>query len=129
MTEKEKMLAGELYLATDPALAEARTRCKELCYDFNMLRPGQIGERTALLRRILGHIEGEVLIEQPFWCDYGYNISVGKNFYANHGLTILDCAPVTFGDNVFIAPAAGSILRDIRLMPSGATRDMNMRGL
>ncbi len=59
------------------------------------------------MRRILGHVEDSILIEQPFFCDYGYNISVGKNFYANFNLVILDGAKVTFGDNVFIAPNCG----------------------
>ncbi len=57
-----------------------------------------------MLHSILGHIAGEILVEQPFYCDYGYNISVGDRFYANHNLVILDEAEVTFGDNVFVAP-------------------------
>ncbi|MDE6581700.1 MAG: sugar O-acetyltransferase, partial [Duncaniella sp.] len=61
----------------------------------------------ALLRRLLGEVKGSILIEQTFYCDYGYNIRVGENFYANFNLVILDGAPVTFGDNVFIAPDCG----------------------
>ncbi|MBD5205427.1 MAG: sugar O-acetyltransferase [Bacteroidales bacterium] len=108
MTEKEKMLRGELYDANgDPALIEDRRKCKELCHDYNQLRPSQTEERTVILRQILGEVKGNLLIEQPFHCDYGYNIRVGNNFYSNHNLVILDCAPVTFGDNVFIAPNCG----------------------
>lgn len=108
MTEKEKMLKGLIYDANyDKDLIEERRKCKELCYDYNNLRPSQNEERTALLKKILGLVKGDLLIEQPFHCDYGYNISVGDNFYSNHNLVILDCAPVTFGDNVFIAPNCG----------------------
>lgn len=108
MTEKEKMLAGMIYDANnDPALIEERLKCKELCRDYNDLRPCQAVERETLLREILGEVKEGILIEQPFHCDYGYNIRVGKNFYANFNLVILDEAPVTFGDNVFVAPNCG----------------------
>ena len=108
MTEKEKMLAGLLYDAGgDLQLIRERSECKELCHDYNLLRPKDLQTREELLHRILGHIEGNILLEQPFHCDYGYNIRVGHNFYANHNLVILDCAAVTFGDNVFIAPNCG----------------------
>lgn len=102
------MLRGELYDANgDPTLIEDRRKCKELCHDYNQLRPSQTEERNLILRQILGEVKGNLLIEQPFHCDYGYNIRVGNNFYSNHNLVILDCAPVTFGDNVFIAPNCG----------------------
>lgn len=108
MTEKEKMLAGMIYdAAADSQLVEERRRCKELCRDYNDLRPSQTGEREALLRTILGSAKGALLVEQPFYCDYGYNIHVGRNFYANFNVVILDEAPVTFGDNVFIGPGCG----------------------
>lgn len=108
MTEKEKMLAGMIYDANyDPQLMTERQDCKELCRDYNELRPKNMQARTELLHKLLGEVKGDLLIEQPFVCDYGYNISVGKNFYSNHNLVILDCAKVTFGDNVFIAPNCG----------------------
>ncbi len=108
MTEKEKMLAGMIYDANyDPTLIEERLKCKELCRDYNDLRPRQMARREALLREILAEVKDGILIEQPFHCDYGFNIRVGKNFYANFNLVILDEAPVTFGDNVFIAPNCG----------------------
>ena len=91
----------------DPQLMAERLDCKELCRDYNELRPKNMQARTELLHKLLGEVKGNLLIEQPFVCDYGYNISVGKNFYSNHNLVILDCAKVSFGDNVFIAPNCG----------------------
>lgn len=108
MTEKEKMLQGLIYDANfDPQLIRERVACKGKCFDFNLLRPSQLSERYALLRSLLGSVKGDLYIEPPFFCDYGYNIHVGDRFYSNHNLVILDGAPVTFGDNVFIAPNCG----------------------
>ena len=105
MTEKEKMLTGMIYDANnDPQLIADRMECKQMCRDYNGLDPKDMVARTELLRKLLGHVEGDLLIEQPFYCDYGCNISVGKNFYSNFNLVILDGAKVTFGDNVFVAP-------------------------
>lgn len=105
MTEKEKMLRGMIYDANnDPGLIEERFICKELCKEYNELPPRDLEKRANLLRKILGSVKDGILIEQPFHCDYGYNIRVGNNFYANFNMVILDEAPVTFGDNVFIAP-------------------------
>ena len=108
MTEKDKMLAGLIYDANnDPQLIKERMECKEMCRDYNDLRPCDTGTREVMLRKLLGGTKKGLIIEQPFNCDYGYNISVGNNFYANFNLVILDEAPVTFGDNVFIAPNCG----------------------
>lgn len=105
MTEKEKMMAGELYIATfDETLVKEREKAKEKCYDYNNLRPSEINKRKELLKQIIGKTEENFIIEQPFICDYGYNIEIGENFYSNHNLTILDCNKVKFGNNVFIAP-------------------------
>ena len=105
MTEKEKMLNGELYMPeNDETLFNERIKCKTLCYQFNNLSPDKIDERKELIKKIIGKSGNKFWIEQPFICDYGYNIEIGENFYSNHNLTILDCAKVTFGDNVFIAP-------------------------
>lgn len=105
MTEKEKMLKGMIYDANnDVTLISERLECKEKCRSYNGLRPKEIEKREAMLKTIIGKVAGGILIEQPFYCDYGYNITVGKNFYANFNLVILDEAQVTFGDNVFIAP-------------------------
>lgn len=107
-TEKEKMLKGELYDANyDNLLIEERTKCKSLCFKYNNISPENTEERNSLIQKIIGKTKGNFLIEQPFMCDYGYNIELGENFYSNHNLIILDCAKVTFGDNVFIAPNCG----------------------
>ena len=88
----------------DPAIVAAVSECKDLCYDYNQLRPGATDERQELLRTIEGSMEEHATIVSPFWCDYGANIHLGEQFYANHGLVILDGAPVTFGHDVYIAP-------------------------
>lgn len=108
MTEKEKMLAGLLYDANyDPDLIAERAKTKELLYDYNHLRPSETEKRKVLLQQIIGKTGENFGIEQPFHCDYGYNISFGENFFANFNLVVLDEAPVVFGDNVFIAPNVG----------------------
>ncbi len=107
-TERMKMLAGKLYDANyDKELLEARAACADLTYELNLLRPSQAEERNALLRRILGKTKGNFAIISPFFCDYGKQIEVGENFFANMNCVILDEAPVRFGDNVFIAPNCG----------------------
>jgi len=108
MTEREKMLAGLLYDANyNQELVDDRLKCKELCYEYNQLKPSQIEERNSIIKKIVANVGENFWIEQSFWCDYGYNISIGKNFYSNHNLVILDGAKVTFGDNCFIAPNCG----------------------
>lgn len=107
-TEKEKARDGELYDANyDEQLIAERDACKSLYYEYNKLHPARKAERTALLKQMLGATGEEFNVEQPFYCDYGYNISIGENFYANMNCVILDEATVTFGDNVFIAPNCG----------------------
>lgn len=108
MTEKEKMQAGMLYDANyNEELAAERMKCKDLCAKYNLLMPSDIEKRTELIKIILGRTGERIWIEQSFWCDYGYNIEVGENFYSNHNLVILDGAKVTFGDNCFVAPNCG----------------------
>ena len=108
MTEKEKMLKGMIYDANNaPELIAERADCKELCHDYNHLRPKDIEGRRRIIMELLGSVKGNFLIEQPFLCDYGYNIHIGDNFYANHNLVILDEAPVIFGDHVVYAPNCG----------------------
>lgn len=109
MTEKEKMLHQMIYDAnSDNELIEERAFAKELCYDFNHLRPSDTVTQQAIMRRLLGKTaDDSFCILAPFWCDYGYNIEIGKNFFANHNTVILDGAKVKFGDNVFVAPNCG----------------------
>ena len=108
MTEKEKMLSQKLYDANyDPDLLEERKRAKDLCYEYNQLRPSDEEAQAALMKKLLGKTKGAFCIVAPFWCDYGYNIEIGENFFANHNTVILDGGKVVFGDNVFIAPDCG----------------------
>ena len=108
MTEKEKMLNGELYMPeNDETLFTERINCKTLCHKYNNLSPEKLEKRKELIKQIIGKTQNKFWIEQPFYCDYGYNIEIGENFYSNHNLVILDCARVKFGDNVFIGPNCG----------------------
>lgn len=107
MTEKEKMLRGMLYDADDSTLCADRVRAKELCHAYNQLRPSDAAGMRELLQRLLGETGETFCVTAPFWCDYGYNIRLGEYFYANHNLVILDCAAVTFGEHVFVAPNCG----------------------
>lgn len=108
MSEKEKAAQGLLYDANyDAELINERIKCKEICFEYNHLNPSKIKEREDIIRGLLGKTGKTFLIEQPFFCDYGYNIEIGENFYANFNCVILDGAKVVFGDNVFIAPGCG----------------------
>lgn len=108
MTEKEKARQGLLYDANyDPTLIKERAYAKGLCQEYNQLHPEKTEERATILKKLLGKTGETFLIEQPFACDYGYNIEIGENFYVNHNCVMLDGAKITFGDNVFIAPNCG----------------------
>ena len=108
MTEKEKMLKQMLYDANyDKALLEERARAKDLCYEYNQTRPSDEEKQMEIMKNLLGKTDGSFCIVAPFWCDYGYNIEIGENFFANHNTVILVGAKVTFGKNVFIAPDCG----------------------
>ena len=107
MNQKERMLAGLPYKAWMDGLTGERNQNKMRIYRYNQLSPAQREEQDSLIREILGSCGESIFVETPFHCDYGYNISVGRNFYANYNLVILDEAPVTFGDNVFVAPNCG----------------------
>ena len=107
MTEKEKMLSGALYNAGDLELVWERDRAKALCEKLNVLPSGDGPARERVLSQLFGHTGGNIVVNSVFWCDYGYNIRVGDNFYVNHNCVILDCMPVTFGDNVMIGPNCG----------------------
>ena len=105
MTEKEKMQRQMLYDANyDEDLIRERASAKDLCYEYNQLRPSDTEGRTKLMKKLLGKTKGAFEIVAPFWCDYGYNIEVGENFFANYNLTVLDVGPVRIGDNAQIAP-------------------------
>ena len=100
------MIAGELYHSADEALSRDRLRARRLIHRYNH----SLAEEHTLRQQILADLFGQVTeayIEPTFRCDYGYNIEIGENFYANMNCVILDEAKVTFGDNVFIAPSCG----------------------
>lgn len=104
MTEREKMLSGELYLATEQDLMESLAKTKDMCWEYNNLRPSLEKERNEMLRKILGQADEDTFIVQPFYCDYGTQIKVGKRFFANFNFVVLDEAYVTIGDDCFIGP-------------------------
>ena len=105
MTEKEKMLAGEVYDATDPELIGELMATREVLYEYNKLRPSECERMKEILKGLLGHIgDNDFLINQPFRCDYGKQISIGKRFFANFNFVVLDEAHVTIGDDCFIGP-------------------------
>ena len=105
MTEKEKMLSWQIYSAVDKQLLEELYATKEVVQRYNSLSPLDNAGRLELLKGLLGHIGDEtIIINQPFYCDYGKQISVGKRFFANFHFTVLDEAPVTIGDDCFIGP-------------------------
>jgi galactoside O-acetyltransferase len=106
-TEKEKSLEGKLYKAADNELYTARQRAKELIFMFNTLPPREAESRNGIIRKLFCKTGEKFIIEPPFYCDYGLNISIGNNFYSNFNLTILDCARTEIGDNVLIGPDVG----------------------
>lgn len=110
MTEFEKMISSQLYNAEVEELRAMRARAARLCHQLDQLDqldPTEEEARLALLRELLGSTGERLTINSGFKCDYGSNITIGENFYANYNCVILDCAPIVFGDNVFIAPNCG----------------------
>lgn len=98
------MVGGEVYDATHPELVVRLEATREKIGELNALRPSQIPEQKDILRGILGSHGENFHFNQPFRCDYGRNIFIGENFFANFNLTILDEAEVRIGDNCFIGP-------------------------
>ena len=98
------MLAGLPYKAWLDGLAEERLENKKRIYKYNNLPPEAEKEQEELIKEILGKTGENVHIEAPFHCDYGYNIEVGENFFANYNLTVLDVGKVRIGKNAQIAP-------------------------
>ena len=107
MTEREKMIAGLPYSVLDEELIRLHRACVDACVLCDAILPSKLEERREKLRGILGRTGENFLIEPGFRCDYGFNIELGENFFANYGLVVLDCAPVRFGRNCFIGPQCG----------------------
>ena len=104
MNQKERMLAGLPYKAWLDGLAEERLENKKRIYQYNNLSPDAFEKQDMLIKQILGKTGENVHIEAPFHCDYGTNIEVGENFFANYNLIILDVGKVRIGENAQIAP-------------------------
>ena len=103
-TEKQKMLAGELYLGNDPALVAERRRARALLRAYNATADDEETRRADLLKTLFGAIGAGATIEPAFRCDYGYNLAAGANLFVNFDCVFLDCAPIRIGDNVQIGP-------------------------
>ena len=104
MNQKERMLAGLPYKAWLDGLSEERLENKKKIFRFNNLAPDSIEEKDKHIKEILGKTGQNIHIEAPFHCDYGYNIEVGENFFANYNFTVLDVGKVRIGTNAQIAP-------------------------
>lgn len=104
MNQKERMIAALPYKAWLDGLEEERMSCKQKIYDFNLLPPNEYKKIPDILKSLLGKIGKNTWIEPPFHCDYGWNIEIGENFFANYNLVILDVGKVKIGSNVQIAP-------------------------
>jgi maltose O-acetyltransferase len=117
-SEKDKMLAGELYRVSDPELVAERRRCRTLLQAFNA-EPDE-EHRLGVLGELLGRIGAGSFIQPPFACDYGYNLSIGDDVFVNFNSVILDCAPVTIGDGTQIGPG-------VQLLAADHPRDPQIR--
>ncbi len=104
MTEKEKMLTGQIYDATDAQLLRELDENKDRVHRYNMLPPSDSAAKDVLIRSILGRAGDGVIVNQPFYCDYGCNIEVGDRFFSNFNFTVLDEAKVLIGNDVFVGP-------------------------
>ena len=104
MTEKDKMLAGEMYDPLDPQLTKDRESIRLLLQEFNTISELEREKRDGLLYKIVGSAGKSLNITPPFYCDYGYNIHAGDNVYMNFNCCILDVCKVEIGNNVMIAP-------------------------
>ncbi|MEN7551535.1 sugar O-acetyltransferase [Rapidithrix thailandica] len=104
MTEKQKMLKGEVYNSRDPELIEVYHKARQLMQAYNQLDSRNMEKREALLKELLEKVEQGVWIEAPFYCDYGEHISIGKNTFVNTNCMFLDNNKITIGDNVLIGP-------------------------
>jgi maltose O-acetyltransferase len=104
MSERQKMLAGQLYRCTDPELAAALRRARRLTRLYNQTTEEEKERRVQLLAELFGRVGTPIEIEPPFACDYGTHISVGDGLFINFGCVILDCSYVEIGSNVQIGP-------------------------
>ena len=106
-SELQKLKDGELYDYTDPEVRAAHIRAVELCDEYNETKRTETEKRERILRELFGSLGKDPLVEKNIRIDYGFNVHAGDNFFANYDCVFLDCAPITFGNNVFIAPQCG----------------------
>ena len=127
------MIAGKVYDASADGLPELRARAHKLCAEYNATLETEEKRRAEIARALLPNMAGGAYIQGPFYCDYGENIKIGKNFYANFNLTILDCCPGEIGDDVFIGPNVSLLTpvhplrwqqRNVRVKPDGTVYDL-----
>ncbi|MDO4272476.1 MAG: sugar O-acetyltransferase [Eubacteriales bacterium] len=104
MNQKERMLSGLPYKAWMDGLEEERLEARKKVHAYNHMEPDSYDELGAAIKKILGKTGKNIMIEPPFHCDYGTNIQVGENFYANFNFVVLDVGRVTIGDNCMMAP-------------------------
>jgi maltose O-acetyltransferase len=117
-TEQEKMLRGELYLASDPVLVAARVRARRLWQRYNATDPESARERAEILHELLGRTGADVSIEPPFHCDYGTQIALDDGVYINMGCVFLDPAPIRVGKQAFLGPCVQLLTATHPLSPS-----------
>lgn len=103
-TEKQKMLSGELYNAIDPELSQDRLNARRLTRLFNQTLEAEFSTRIDLIKKLFGSTGQNVYLEPTFRCDYGYNIHVGENFFANFDCVFLDVCEIRIGQNCLIGP-------------------------
>lgn len=104
--EFDRMMNGELYHQT-PELFEMRMKARDLLFEYNRLNYRDLENRKRILKALLGQVGENYFIELPFHTDYGFNVKLGDNFFANNGLTLLDSGLIEIGDDVLIAPNVG----------------------
>lgn len=104
MTEREKMIAGKVYDASGDGLPELRAKAHGLCTEYNTTLETEVSKRSEILSRLLPNAADGLFLQGPFYCDYGENIKIGKNFFANFNFTALDVCPIEIGDDVFVGP-------------------------
>ena len=107
MKEKEKMLLGKWYDATDQELVKQRLNAKDLCFELNQIKPSNLEKRNSIINKLFGYQPDNLELLSPFTCDYGNNIVLGKNVFINSNCYFMDGAKITVGDNVFIGPSCG----------------------
>lgn len=106
-SEYEKQLAGEEFWNSDPEISAKKSYARDLCDQYNLTRESEPERRLELLQTLFGNCDDKIFIKPPFHCDFGYNIHVGKNFFANFDVVFLDTGKITIGDNCLIGPQCG----------------------